>query len=178
MIEELASFFLHFFLCVYTFVKVKAIKLSSSDMASCLEAQGSWEDRVWFQRQDAGEGGGGERKIRSTRVPFPQIKWRGMLGCKMLGNILPMSLQRCACTHCSSVDKMLQTRVKCQHRVKIMEKGVSFKTCFRNEWCYLECLGDDRIGLKVHAAHDCTVLCRLSCNSTHCESVGICWSSF
>lgn len=46
MIEELASFFLHFFLCVYTFVKVKAIKLSSSDMASCLEAQGSWEDRV------------------------------------------------------------------------------------------------------------------------------------
>lgn len=80
MIEELASFFLHFFLCVYTFVKVKAIKLSSSDMASCLEAQGSWEDRVWFQRQDAGEGGGGERKKRSTRVPFPQIKWCGMLG--------------------------------------------------------------------------------------------------
>lgn len=32
-------FFPSFFLCIYTCVKVKAIKLYSSDTTSCLEAQ-------------------------------------------------------------------------------------------------------------------------------------------
>lgn len=73
--EERGSFFIPFFLCFYTFVKVRAIKLYSFHMISWSDSQ----ERNRLTRQNVipkagcwGERGG---KRRNTQVPFLQLKY-------------------------------------------------------------------------------------------------------
>lgn len=49
MTEELASLFFHFFLCIFTFVKVKAIKLSSSDRPAAWKPRGAGKTECDFK---------------------------------------------------------------------------------------------------------------------------------